>query len=73
MLKLLDDTENWLYEEGENETKSVYVKKLEELQKLGNPITNRYYEHENRYDLLNSIRSVIEQFKMAATSEVVLC
>ena len=29
--KLLDDTENWLYEEGEDETKTVYVKKLEEL------------------------------------------
>lgn len=31
MSKLLDDTENWLYEEGEDETKTVYVKKLEEL------------------------------------------
>jgi heat shock protein 4 len=69
-LKLLDETENWLYEDGENETKSVYVKKLEELHKLGNPITTRYYEHENRYDVLNTIRSVIQQFKLSATSEV---
>ena len=30
-LKLLTATEDWLYEEGEDETKSVYVKKLEEL------------------------------------------
>jgi len=30
-LKLLTATEDWLYEEGEDETKSVYVKKLDEL------------------------------------------
>ena len=30
-LKLLNDTEDWLYEEGEDESKSVYNKKLEEL------------------------------------------
>lgn len=30
-LKLLNDTEDWLYEEGEDVTKSVYIKKLEEL------------------------------------------
>ena len=30
-LKQLIATEDWLYEEGEDETKSVYVKKLDEL------------------------------------------
>ena len=30
-LKQLTATEDWLYEEGEDETKSVYVKKLDEL------------------------------------------
>ncbi len=33
--KLLDDTENWLYEDGEDENKNVYVKKLEELKVSG--------------------------------------
>jgi heat shock protein 4 len=39
--KLLNATEDWLYGEGEDATKSVYVKKLEELQALGNPIVKR--------------------------------
>ena len=30
-LKLLSDTEDWLYEEGEDESKTVYNEKLEEL------------------------------------------
>lgn len=30
-IKLLDDTENWLYEDGEDESKTVYVNKLAEL------------------------------------------
>ena len=30
-LKLLNDTEDWLYEEGEDESKTVYNEKLAEL------------------------------------------
>lgn len=33
--------QNWLYEEGEDETKSVYVEKLVELRKQGDPIVVR--------------------------------
>ena len=29
--------EDWLYEDGEDETKGVYVAKLEELKKVRNP------------------------------------
>lgn len=28
---ILEDTENWLYEEGEDQPKQVYVDKLQEL------------------------------------------
>jgi len=66
--KLLEDTENWLYDEGADLTKSAYIKKLEELKALGDPITRRQYEYENRYEILNSTRSAIEQYKLAATS-----
>jgi len=65
--KLLDDTESWLYGEGEEVTKSVYVKKLEELKAIGDPMIKRQYEYENRYDALNSLRSTIDQYKMTAT------
>ncbi|XP_039264715.1 heat shock 70 kDa protein 4-like [Styela clava] len=45
---VLENTENWLYEDGENETKSVYVKKLEDLKKTGDPIVRRYVETTHR-------------------------
>ncbi|XP_051536541.1 heat shock 70 kDa protein 4-like isoform X2 [Myxocyprinus asiaticus] len=44
----LEDTENWLYEEGEDQQKQVYVDKLAELKKLGEPILSRYIEAEER-------------------------
>ena len=28
---MLEDTENWLYEEGEDQPKQIYVDKLDEL------------------------------------------
>ncbi|KAF7123664.1 hypothetical protein RHSIM_Rhsim12G0198000 [Rhododendron simsii] len=41
----LQEVENWLYEDGENKTKGVYVAKLEELKKQGNPIEERYKKY----------------------------
>lgn len=32
---ILQQVEDWLYEDGEDETKGVYVAKLEELKKVG--------------------------------------
>lgn len=51
---LLTKTEDWLYEEGEDEEKSVYVAKLAELRKVGQPIVDRYHAH-------NSLPSVLEE------------
>ena len=39
-LKLMNDTEDWLYEEGDDETKSVYNKQLEKLNKHGDAIVS---------------------------------
>lgn len=33
----LQEVEDWLYEDGEDETKGVYVAKLEELKKVKTP------------------------------------
>ncbi|KAG7515655.1 heat shock 70 kDa protein 4-like [Solea senegalensis] len=44
----LEDTENWLYEDGEDQQKQVYIDKLAELKKLGQPIKERYMEAEER-------------------------
>uniref|UniRef100_A0A673C548 Heat shock protein 4 like n=1 Tax=Sphaeramia orbicularis TaxID=375764 RepID=A0A673C548_9TELE len=45
---MLEDTENWLYEDGEDQPKQVYVDKLDALKRLGQPIQDRHREHEDR-------------------------
>ncbi|XP_069366533.1 heat shock 70 kDa protein 4a isoform X2 [Paralichthys olivaceus] len=44
----LEDTEIWLYEDGEDQQKQVYIDKLAELKKLGQPIQERFREAEER-------------------------
>ncbi|RKO91126.1 heat shock protein 70kD, C-terminal domain-containing protein [Blyttiomyces helicus] len=44
----LNETESWLYGDGEDATKSVYVEKLGELKKTGDPIARRYIENDER-------------------------
>lgn len=34
LMAKLQETEDWLYEDGEDETKGVYIAKLEELKKV---------------------------------------
>ena len=36
----LQETEDWLYEDGEDETKGVYIAKLEELKKVGKALSD---------------------------------
>jgi len=40
----LTDTEDWLYEEGEDTTKSIYVAKMDEIRFVAGPIIQRYKE-----------------------------
>ncbi|CAF1388679.1 unnamed protein product [Adineta ricciae] len=49
--KLLNDlrtTENWLYDDGSNQDKNVYIERLKLLKNIGEPIRNRYNEASNR-------------------------
>nr|CAH7724325.1 unnamed protein product [Callosobruchus chinensis] len=48
LVSRLDDMENWLYEEGEECNKQVYVDKLASLKEIGEPVSTRRYEHETR-------------------------
>uniref|UniRef100_A0A8C9BCA1 Heat shock 70 kDa protein 4L n=1 Tax=Phocoena sinus TaxID=42100 RepID=A0A8C9BCA1_PHOSS len=57
---ILEDTENWLYEEGEDQAKQIYVDKLQELKKYGQPIQMRYVEHEERPKALNDLGKKIQ-------------
>uniref|UniRef100_A0A670YGL2 Heat shock protein 105 kDa n=1 Tax=Pseudonaja textilis TaxID=8673 RepID=A0A670YGL2_PSETE len=52
---LLSEIEDWLYEEGEDQAKQVYMDKLTELKKFGTPIEVRYQEAEERPKLLEEL------------------
>ncbi|XP_055965233.1 heat shock protein 105 kDa isoform X3 [Sorex fumeus] len=66
-LKLLTDTENWLYEEGEDQAKQAYVDKLDELMKIGTPIKVRYQEAEERPKMFEELGQRLQHYaKIAA-------
>lgn len=58
----LEDTENWLYEDGEDQSKQVYIDKLAELKKLGQPIQERYMEAEERPKSFEELGKQIQQY-----------
>jgi len=69
LLKALQEAEDWLYsEEGEDATKSAYVERLDALKKLGDPITNRYKETEQRSAVVSQLRETINRYMSEATS-----
>ncbi|KAI0686744.1 HSP70-domain-containing protein [Cytidiella melzeri] len=70
LLVALQEAEDWLYsEEGEEATKSVYVGKLDGLKVLGDPITLRYKETEERSKHVSQLRETINLYMSQATSE----
>ena len=56
---LLQKTEDWLYEDGDDLPKAEYVKKLAELKALGDPIERRSIEANARPGALEALRSTI--------------
>ncbi|KAL6602399.1 heat shock protein 70 [Neocallimastix sp. 'constans'] len=68
-LKQLDDMEEWLYtDEGSESTKSVYVKKLDELKKIGDPIALRYHESSERPQAERALRDSVDQYQKQITA-----
>ncbi|XP_078067223.1 heat shock 70 kDa protein 4L isoform X2 [Mustelus asterias] len=59
---LLEETENWLYEDGEDQPKQVYLDKLNDLKTLGQPVQNRYKEHEERPKAFDELGKKIQLF-----------
>ncbi|XP_068596933.1 heat shock 70 kDa protein 4b [Brachionichthys hirsutus] len=58
----LEDTEKWLYEDGEDQTKQVYIDRLAELKKRGQPIQERYAEAEERPKAFEEMGKQIQQY-----------
>ena len=72
--KLLNDlqtTEDWLYDDGMDQEKNVYVERLKNLKALGDPIRARYTEAENRQhhmqDMMKSIQRIDEAIQIYHT------
>lgn len=60
---LLETTENWLYEDGFDSTKSIYSEKCEQLHKLGDPIEERRQQACLRPQAMISLQSTIEHYQ----------
>ena len=60
---ILNDVENWLYDEGEDQMKQVYIDKLTSLKKLGNPICHRHQEAMERPAAFQAFGSVLQQIR----------
>ncbi|CAA7013871.1 unnamed protein product [Microthlaspi erraticum] len=67
-LAKLQEVEDWLYEDGEDETKGVYVAKLEELKKVGDPVEMRFKESQERGTVINQLGYCINSYREAAAS-----
>ena len=60
-VRKLDGVEDWLYEDGEDELKSVYVAKLIELETIGSPIVERHRQFELRPKAFENLEAVIQR------------
>ncbi|XP_072301809.1 heat shock 70 kDa protein 4a isoform X2 [Eucyclogobius newberryi] len=58
----LEDTETWLYEDGEDQQKQVYIDKLAELKNMGQPIWERFTEAEERPRAFEELGRQIQQY-----------
>lgn len=58
----LQAAEDWLYDEGDDVTKSVYVSKLEDLKKIGGPIEMKYFEDQTRGPAAESLRQTANSY-----------
>ncbi|KAG0167375.1 adenyl-nucleotide exchange factor sse1 [Apophysomyces sp. BC1034] len=64
----LNEVVDWIYDEGDDAPKSVYVEKLEALKKVGNPVVERYREAEERPRAERTLRATIERLIAEAMS-----
>ncbi|KAI8981464.1 heat shock protein 70 family [Pilobolus umbonatus] len=59
---------DWIYDEGYDATKSVYVEKLDALKKIGNPVVERYREAEERPHAERALRDTMKRLTQEAMS-----
>jgi heat shock 70kDa protein 4 len=62
LFKKVSENEVWLYGEGEDATKSVYLSRLHDLKVIGGPITDRAREYENIPQAESVLRQSIDEY-----------
>lgn len=70
LLAELEKAENWLYAEGAKTTKSAYAARLDELKKIGDPISNRFKESEALPHAIQEFRQNLGVYEGVASSTV---
>ncbi|TFK20742.1 heat shock protein [Coprinopsis marcescibilis] len=69
LLAGLQDAEDWLYsDEGEENTKSVYVARLDSLKVIGDRVVFRYREQDERTRAVAQLRETLNNYMSQATS-----
>ncbi|XP_034934866.1 heat shock 70 kDa protein 4L isoform X2 [Chelonus insularis] len=61
--RVLEETENWLYDQGEDCSRQIYSDRLTELKSQGEPIKERQSEFEGRQYALNDLASALQLAK----------
>ncbi|KAK8937229.1 Heat shock 70 kDa protein 14 [Platanthera zijinensis] len=69
LISKLQEVEDWLYEDGEDETKGVYIAKLEELKKQGDPIELCHREWTERGPSVDQLVYCVNSYREAALSK----
>ncbi|KAF8391557.1 hypothetical protein HHK36_023863 [Tetracentron sinense] len=64
----LQQTEEWLYEDGDDESDKVYTGILEDLKEMVDPIENRFKDEEARAQATRDLLKCIVDYSMAVTS-----
>lgn len=64
----LQQTEEWLYDDGDDETENAYTSKLEGLKKLVDPIDNRYKDEEARAQATRDLLKSVVDYRMSVDS-----
>lgn len=62
------NTEDWLYNEGEDAQKSEYVQRLADLKRIGDAAEKRFLEFENRPQWIAGLRKEITNWESLALS-----
>ncbi|XP_003390556.1 PREDICTED: heat shock 70 kDa protein 4-like isoform X2 [Amphimedon queenslandica] len=63
LMSLLEATEEWLYDEGEDQAKKVYIERLADMKKQGDPIVARMREFEFRDSSFNELGHVVVRYE----------